>query len=96
MVDNLSYKERMERKLTAAFQPIHMEIKDDSKKHAGHAGHDPRGETHFLLKIVSKSFEGKNAVARHRLVYGALAEELKERVHALNISALTPEEHKGA
>ncbi|MFY9288934.1 MAG: BolA family protein, partial [Alphaproteobacteria bacterium] len=60
---------------------------------AGHSGHDPRGETHFIVTIVSEAFEGKPSVARHRLVYGAVGDELKERVHALNITALTPSEY---
>jgi BolA protein len=86
-----TYQERIRHKLTAAFQPILLEIHDDSARHAGHAGHDPRGETHFKVKIVSSAFTGLPSVARHRLVYAALAEEMKERVHALNIEALPPE-----
>lgn len=87
------YQTRMRDKLTAALHPIHLEIKDDSKKHAGHAGADPKGETHFSIMIVSAKFEGLNAVARHRLIYGVVAEELKERVHALSLESLTPEEY---
>lgn len=92
-VDMAEYYDRIERKLTAVLKPISMEIKDDSKRHAGHSGHDPRGETHFIVRVVSEAFEGLSSVKRHQLVYGALQEELKERVHALNIVTLTPSEH---
>ncbi len=88
-----TYQERMRKKLAAALAPIHLEIIDDSARHAGHAGHDPKGETHFKIKIVSGMFENLGRVARHRLVYDAVAEEFKERVHALNIDALSPAEY---
>jgi BolA protein len=87
-----TYKERIRGKLDAALAPVHMEIIDDSGHHIGHAGHNPQGETHFKIKIVSPAFAGLTRVARHRLVYEALADELKERVHALNIEALAPDE----
>jgi BolA family transcriptional regulator, general stress-responsive regulator len=88
-----NYQRRMRQKLTDVFAPIHMEIIDDSTRHKGHAGHDPRGETHFKLRIVSAAFAGLSRVARHRLIYDALSEEMQERVHALNIEALAPEEY---
>jgi BolA protein len=93
MAEKNIYQTRMRDKLTAALDPIHLEIKDDSKKHAGHAGADPKGETHFSVSVVSPKFEGLNAVARHRLIYAVLAEELKERVHALSLESLTPDEY---
>ncbi len=92
-MNSLSYQDRIRQKLEQTLKPIHMEIMDDSARHKGHAGHDPRGETHFKVRIVSAAFNGKSRVERHRLVYDSLAEELKERVHALNIETLTPEEH---
>ena len=50
------------------------------------------GETHFRLTIVSTAFAGKSRIERHRLVHDVLAEELKDRVHALTLTARTPEE----
>ena len=53
----------------------------------------PRGsETHFKVVIVSSAFANKLPVARHQLVYGVLAEELRSGVHALTITSRTPEE----
>lgn len=79
-------------KLEAALQPAALDIVDDSARHAGHAGARPEGETHFNLRIVAAAFAGRSRIERQRLVYGILAEELKDRVHALALVTLTPEE----
>jgi len=79
-------------KLTRALAPIRLEVADESSRHAGHAGARPEGETHFRIEVVSDSFRGLNRVARQRMVYELLSEELTSRVHALSLAALTPEE----
>jgi BolA protein len=79
------------RKLTDAFQPSRLEIVDESHRHAGHAGARPEGETHFRVEIVSAVFIGHSRVARQRLVYAALADELRSDIHALSLATLTPE-----
>lgn len=83
--------QKMESKLREAFEPTELRVRDDSHQHAGHSGARPDGESHFHVHIVSSRFEGLSLVKRHRLVNEALAEELKERVHALAISAKAPE-----
>ena len=82
----------MTRRLTEALQPTRLELEDQSAHHIGHAGHDPRGESHFALTIESAAFEGKTRIARQRLVHAALADLLHDRVHALTIKALAPGE----
>ena len=80
-------KEKLERELS----PVVLEVEDVSYQHAGHAGvRGSDGETHFNLRIVSKEFEGKSLVKRHRLIYGLLDEELQSGLHALSIVAKTP------
>jgi BolA family transcriptional regulator, general stress-responsive regulator len=79
-------------KLTERFAPVRLEILDESARHAGHAGARPEGETHFAVTIVSWGFRGHSRVARQRLVYETLAEELANRVHALSLVVRTPEE----
>ncbi len=81
-------------KLTEALCPIQLDITDDSHKHAGHAGSRPEGESHFSVFIVSQAFEGKSRVERQRLVYQALAEEMKQRIHALALQTLSPNERE--
>lgn len=83
-------------KLTAALAPTTLDIEDQSSQHAGHAGGhfeaSASGESHFRVRIVSDAFAGKNTVARHRMVYGALAEELAGPVHALALETKAPGE----
>ncbi|MDR3437010.1 BolA family protein [Telmatospirillum sp.] len=79
-------------KLTEGLAPQHLDVEDQSQRHKGHAGANPDGESHFHVEIVSAAFEGKSAIARQRMVYDLLAEELKTRVHALSLRLLTPGE----
>jgi BolA protein len=79
-------------KLTAAFDPSRLEIEDDSARHHGHAGARPGGESHFNVLIEAGAFAGASRVERQRLVYRALAEELKGPIHALTVKALAPGE----
>ena len=82
----------MTKRLTAALDPTHLELTDDSEKHRGHGGYNPAGESHFTLRIASAAFTGKSRVERQRLVYAALGELMKDRVHALSIRAIAPGE----
>jgi BolA protein len=79
-------------RLTAALSPTRLDLEDQSYQHVGHAGHDPRGESHFALIIESSAFTGLNRVERQRRVHAAIGDLLRERVHALTIRALAPGE----
>ena len=84
---------RIER-IRAALQPLqpsHLELTDESHKHAGHEGaRDGRG--HFALDIVSEAFAGLAPLARHRRIYQAMGEMMQTDIHALSILARTPAE----
>ncbi len=80
------------RKLSAALAPSRLDIVDDSGRHAGHVGARPEGETHFIVEIASAQFAGLSRVARQRLVHKVLEDELQDRVHALALKTVTPEE----
>ena len=84
----------IDNKLRAAFAPMRLVVEDESSQHHGHAGWREGGETHFRVEIVSAAFQGKNRVTRQRLVYAALKAELDAGLHALAMTALTPEEDK--
>src|SRR5437879_11244982 len=84
--------EAIHQKLTSAFAPTRLEIEDDSARHHGHAGARPGGESHFNVVIESQAFAGAPKVARQRMVYRALAEELAGPLHALSVKALAPGE----
>ena len=82
----------IEEKLTVAFAPTHLEVIDDSARHAGHAGATQGGESHFNVVIESPLFEGQSRLQRQRSVHTALSEELAGPVHALSIKAFAPGE----
>lgn len=74
-----------------ALKPSSLTLIDNSHQHAGHAGNDIDGESHFELQIVAEAFEGLNLVKRHQLIYMILGEIMPE-IHALQIQSLTPQE----
>ena len=81
---------RLEDLLRHAFNPDLLEIRDESARHAGHAGSRPEGETHFHIRISSQAFVGKSRVEQHRLVNQVLANEFASGLHALSLSTCTP------
>ncbi len=83
--------EMIRARLEQALRPESLEIADESAKHAGHAGAQSGGG-HFVVKIVSQMFEGKAPIQRHRLVYDAIGDAMHTEIHALSITAKTPDE----
>jgi BolA family transcriptional regulator, general stress-responsive regulator len=75
-----------------ALSPTRLELVDESDKHIGHAGARPGGNTHWRLTIVSAAFTGNATVARHRMIYRALGELMRDPIHALSIDAKAPGE----
>ena len=84
--------ERIQEALRAALAPADVEVVDDSARHAGHAGAQPGGETHYSVLAVSPRFETLSRVARHRLVHDALGAEFGGGLHALSLTLRTPGE----
>jgi len=70
-------------RLEAAFHPDHLEVINESYKHAGHAGDNGTGESHFQVVIRAGAFAAQSRIARHRAVHKALGEDLTTRIHAL-------------
>jgi BolA protein len=82
----------MLRRLNSALSPTAVELTDDSEQHRGHGGYNPAGESHFSLRIESAAFAGKTRVERQRMIYSALGDLMRQRVHALSIRASAPGE----
>ena len=47
---------------------------------------------HFEAVIVSPEFRGKTRVQQHQAVYRALGDRMREEIHALSMSTMTPED----
>ena len=82
----------MLRRLNSALSPTEIELIDDSEQHRGHGGYNPAGESHYSMRIESPAFAGKSRVERQRMIYAALGDLMRERVHALSIRACAPGE----
>jgi BolA family transcriptional regulator, general stress-responsive regulator len=84
----MSTKDRIILRLTETFNPIRLDVIDESDQHAGHVGvHDGRTETHFRVRIAASAFASKSRLQQHRMINEALADELAAGVHALAIEA---------
>ena len=84
--------DRIHAKLTAALAPTRLVVTDESHRHAGHAGAQPGGQTHYSVLVVAEAFRGMNRVARSRAVHAALEREFSSVLHALALTLRTPEE----
>jgi len=87
-----SVAEQITRRLEQALVPSHLEVRNDSAMHAGHSGDDGSGESHFSVEVVSERFAGMSRLQRQRAVNEALADLLRDRIHALSIRARAPGE----
>lgn len=92
MIDSTPSRATRIHALLTTLDPTHLDVIDDSAKHAGHAGARAGGQTHYTVTIVSPRFEGLNRVARHRLVNAALEPEFGTGLHALSLVLRAPSE----
>lgn len=84
----MSTQATVERKITHALHPLHVEVVNESFMH-----NVPEGsESHFKVTVVSEQFEDQSLVARHRMINEILAQELSGALHALAVHTLTPNE----
>ncbi len=78
----MTVKSQIEARLTAAFAPRALEVVNESHRHAGHAGDDGSGESHFRVVIRAAAFAPMSRLTRHRAVHQALG-DLTTKIHAL-------------
>lgn len=71
--------------IEAAFEVQELEIMNESGRHAGHAGDDGSGESHFAMRLRAAELAPMSRVARHRAVHRALGPELVASIHALSL-----------
>jgi BolA protein len=88
----MSLKDWITATLQERLDPIRLVVEDESQQHFGHAGWREGGETHFRIDVVSRAFEGKSRVERHRVINAALAGAFERGLHALAIQARAPGE----
>ncbi len=84
--------EEIQKKLEKALEPSFIKLRDDSGKHAGHAGWREGELTHLHIVVASKKFEGISKVKRHQYIYKILAEEIDAGLHAVSMKVYSAEE----
>lgn len=89
--DKATRFERIRTLIQQALTPAVLDLVDESHLHAGHAG-AASGGSHYRLTIVAPAFAGLSLVRRHRLVYDSVHLMMQHEIHALAITALTPDE----
>ena len=82
----MSVEQELRARLTQAFQPTVLDIRNDSHRHQGHSGDDGSGESHFHVTIRAPALANLGRVARHRAIHAAIG-DLNGRIHALGIDA---------
>ncbi len=85
----MKMEEKIRVKLESAFQPTELIVRNESHLHAGHAGDDGTGESHFAIEIAAEPFESKNRVEREKSIYAVLKDEMRQ-IHALSIKIIQP------
>ena len=88
----MSIRDQIIETLTGRFQPVELDVKDESHLHEGHSGWREGGETHFRVKMVADAFEGASRLQRHRMVNDALKAQLDDGLHALALNLKAPAE----
>jgi len=71
--------------LQSAFAPSELNVINESHKHAGHAGDDGSGESHWRVEITASELDGKSRIAKHRAIHTALGPDIIGRIHALSL-----------
>ena len=90
----MTIEEEIKQIIEAEFNPTHLEVINESHKHAGHAGDDGSGQTHFKLIIVSDQFEGLSRVQQQKRVNETLISLFDRGLHALSMRLSTPSDKK--
>lgn len=86
----MKMREQIEQKLRQSFDPVHLQVEDESFMHAS----GPEAQSHFKVTMVTEQFAGQRAIQRHRAINKTLAAELQQ-IHALALHTYTPDEWQG-
>ena len=94
MVETSARALAIENALRDKMEARHISVIDQSSLHEGHLGAHGGGG-HFQVLVVSDRFRGLSRIAAQRVVYEALGDLMVEKIHAVSMRTLTPEEWSG-
>ena len=81
----MNYIEVIEKILRESFDPVFLEVIDESELHRGHAGFKEGTQTHFKILISAQIFEKMSRLSRERAIHKALGSSIMQNIHALSI-----------
>ena len=81
----MNYVYKIDKLLRECFEPIFLEVIDESELHRGHVGFKEGTQTHFKIVIRAKVFEKMSRVSRERAIHKALGSSTLQEIHALSI-----------
>ncbi|WP_085786291.1 BolA family protein [Ketogulonicigenium robustum] len=82
----MTMAEQIRARLTAAFEPQHLNVTDDSERHRGHAGYTEGGESHWIVDMRAESLAPMTRIERHRAIHTALGADIMGKIHALSLN----------
>jgi len=82
-------EEKIKDAITRAININHLEVINESNLHAGHAGDDGSGQTHFKLVVVSNAFLECNRIQRQRMINTIIGPLFEEGLHAVSMELST-------
>lgn len=88
----MTIEDKIKQIIQNEFTPTHLEVINESHKHAGHAGDDGSGQTHFKLIVVSNLFEEQSRVERQKSVNASIKNLFDKGLHAISMHLSTPDE----
>lgn len=81
----MTRRDTIKDRLTLAFEPVSLEVIDESEMHVGHAGYQDGGESHFRVIIKAPQLEGTSRIQRHRAIHAAIGKDMMTQIHALSL-----------
>jgi len=82
----LTLEKNIKKKLTQEFNPIELEVINESHLHVGHRGSPGTGQSHFKVILKSAVFDDLSRLQRHKCVMDTLKNEMGEGIHALSLT----------
>ncbi len=79
-----TFLEKIKAKIINKISTEEILLVDNSASHSKHKSFDPN-RFHLKLIIKSKQLKKMNKIDAHKVVFSALKDEMKEKIHALEI-----------
>ena len=86
-------KLKIEKLISDNINPYFFSVKDVSEAHRGHQSFKENVESHFEIIIVSKKFDNKSNINRHRMINQGLKKEFLSDLHSVTLKAFSIQEY---